>query len=134
MSSAASIVPVITRSVAVLGGLIGACVVLGEGDTSNVLLVIVGMMFAGWAMAPFALAWVAAAKVKTILAAQLIVLAAAVAAVGLSVAVYWPTFVDNAKPDAQDGLVLLFVPIYQLAGIALAVVAANFVARRFAKT
>lgn len=133
MSSAASIVPVITRSVAVLGGLIGACVVLGEGDTSNVLLVIVGMMFAGWAMAPFALAWVAAAKVKTILAAQLIVLAAAVAA-GLSVAVYWPTFVDNAKPDAQDGLVLLFVPIYQLAGIALAVVAANFVARRFAKT
>jgi hypothetical protein len=134
MSSAASIIALVIRSVAALGGLLGAYVVLTEGDTSNPLLVIIGMMFAGWAMAPFALAWVAAVKVTSSRLAQLIILAAVVAAVGLSVAVYWPTFVDNAKPDAQDGLVLLFVPVYQLAGIALAVMAANFVARRFAKT
>ncbi|CAN1722071.1 membrane protein of unknown function [Hyphomicrobium sp. 1Nfss2.1] len=111
---------VATRVIAVAGALFGAFMVLRQGDKSSIALVIIGVWFASLAAAPFVLPWRLAPTLSDHTLAGSVLLAATIAAASFSVAVYWNTFIDNANPDAQDGLVFLFVPIYQLIGLGLA--------------
>lgn len=130
MPGSIGLLSVATRVIAVAGALFGAFMVLRQGDKSTIALVIIGFWFATLAAAPFILPWRLAPSLDDHKLAGFVLLAGTVAAASFSVAVYWKTFVDNANPDAQDGLVFLFVPIYQLIGLGLAYWLATTLATR----
>lgn len=117
------------RAAAVLGGLFSVAMVLIVGDHSSLLMIGLALIFCAWAAAPFWFAYARAPHVASSQSASILLLVATIAAVALSVFAYWMTFIDNPKPDAQDGLVLLFVPLYQIGGLGIVVMLANWLSK-----
>lgn len=115
----------LTRAVAMFGGLFSLAMVLYAADLTSVLLVLLMFVFGAWAVAPFCLAYFRASSFSNFRIASILLLLATVAAAAFSVYVYWTTFVDNSNPDAQDGLVLVVVPLYQIIGMGVALAAAT---------
>jgi len=107
------------RSIALLGGLFSLAIVAYYGDHSSLLMIMLGLVFGAWVIAPFVLAFKRADKFADSFTANAVLLVAIIAAAALSLFAYWMTFIDNPAPDAQDGLVFLFVPLYQLIGMSL---------------
>lgn len=119
----------ISKAIALMGGLYSLGVVLIKGDHSSLFLIFLGLIFGAWVVAPFALAWWRAPRFEESIAAGTVLLIATSAATAFSLWAYWVTFIDNPTPDAQDGLIFLFVPLYQLLGMAFGLWTAGWVAR-----
>ena len=122
-------VTAITKTIAIAGGLFSLAIVLIEGDHSSLLMIALGLAFGAWVIAPFALIYRRAPTFADSIAAGAIVLLAIIIATALSLFAYGTTFIDNPTPDAQDGLLFVFVPLYQLIGASLALFVASWVAR-----
>lgn len=114
---------------ALLGGLYSFAIALITGDTSNPTLLLLVPAFGAWAALPFALLYWRASSLAGRPVGSIIILIVSLIAAGLSFFVYWTTFVDNPKPDAQDGLVLLIIPLYQLAGVSILSLIAGWISK-----
>lgn len=84
--------------------------------------------FAAWAVSPFVAAGMVASRFRASPLAVRLVAAAAAALAGSSLFVYHQGFV--AHPDAQSGLLFLFLPLWQLLAILPVFLAARALARR----
>jgi len=119
----------ILRILALLAGTGSLAAMLREGDFSAPWQIAVAAGFGAWACLPFALAWVAAGRLRGHALALLVLGAGLVAAAGFGAFVYASAYILTDKPDAQAGLVFLAVPLYQL-GAVLVAVALAFLIRR----
>ncbi len=122
-------IALLTRVTAALGGMFSLAMVLYAGDQSSLFLIGLGLIFGAWAIAPFMLAYFRAPSFSHSTLLSVVLLVATVAAGGFSVFAYWTTFVDNPSPDAQDGLILLFVPLYQIIGMSAVLLAAGWISK-----
>jgi len=116
--------------------LVGASTTLGfmiyAGDPSRVWWWFFFLPFAGWALLPYAVVG-AAARWRPFNGASRSVLCVAAALLsGISILGLHSAFV--AYPDAQSGLVLVFLPLWQLVGLSPFVVVSRYLARRRAST
>ena len=125
--------PELLRSVlrAVLGFamLATAAIFFHAIDLKEIMAIIVAPLFAAWCVAPYALLWwrTSARAIGRVQAALLLLVATVVAAFGL--AVYVQAFLFST-PDAQAGLVFIFVPLWQAAGVMLGVGASAWIGAR----
>jgi len=117
------------KTIAIIGALFSLGVVLFKGDHSSLFMIALGLVFGVWVVAPFALAYVRSPLFSENRIASILMLIGVVAATALSLFAYWMTFIDNPTPDAQDGLIFLFVPLYQLIGLGLVIWAAGWVSK-----
>lgn len=85
------------------------------------------ILFGAWALAPYGVC-AAAARRASDGREGLVWLAASVLLTGASAALLYDAFL--ARPDAQSGLVFLFLPLWQLVGLAPFALAARSLARR----
>ena len=118
-----------TKLTAILGGLLSLAIVVIKGDHSSLLMIMLGLLFSAWVVAPFALAYRRAGPFADSFTASAVILIATLAITAFSSFAYWMTFVNNPAPDAQDGLVFLFVPLYQLIGISLVLWGMGWISR-----
>ena len=99
------------------------------GDFSSPALILLSVGFAAWVCAPYAIAWIAAGRLKSD-AIAIGALGAGLALIAmLGIYAYISVFITNSKPDAQDGLAFVVVPFYQLGTIALTCAIAFLVKR-----
>jgi hypothetical protein len=111
--------PQLTHIIAALGGLFSLAMVIYAGDHSNAGLIVLLVIFGLWAVTPFIISYWRTPIYASHPISMALWLAATVAAVAFLFYAYWFTFIDNSSPDAQDGLVLLIVPLYQTIGLVL---------------
>jgi hypothetical protein len=121
------------RTRAILGGVLaGAVATLGfmihAADRTRPSWWISFVLFAAWALLPYAAMGAAARLRPSNRSSRSVLLAAAVLLSGLSALVLYDVFV--AHPDAQSGLVVLILPLWQLVGLAPFVAASRYLARR----
>ena len=85
------------------------------------------VLFGAWALVPYG---VCAAAGRRVSGGRegLVWLGASVLLTGASAAILYDAFV--ARPDAQSGLVFVFLPLWQLVGLAPFALVARFLARR----
>ena len=133
----------VSRAMAILGGLVSLAFMVTTADYDGVLrtvfaadqnwvmapedraveifakvITLPGLLFFHvWVVLPFILSYVRAPRLTGFPAASSLFLAGLLLALGSSLYVYWKIFVIAANPDAQDGLVFLFLPLYQLLGL-----------------
>lgn len=101
-------------------------------DLREVIAIIVAPLFAAWCVLPYALLWwrTSARAVGRIEAGLLLLTATVATAFGL--AVYVQAFFFS-KPDAQVGLLFIFMPLWQAAGVMLGVGASAWIGARLDK-
>ena len=119
----------LTRTVAMISAAASLGVMAYAGDFSSPVLLAVAAGFAAWVCAPYAFAWFAAGKLQNDQVASGLLALGLLAIAGLGLYGYYITFINNPAPDAQDGLVLVVIPLYQLGAILLVWVIASFVKR-----
>lgn len=119
----------LTRASAIARALISIGAVLYAGDYSQSALILLGVIFAAWTAGPFALPYFRASELDDVPAASAVLFLATLAAAAFAAYVYWFTFVDNATPDAQDGIIMVVVPFYILVGLGVAVLIAEGIAK-----
>jgi hypothetical protein len=98
-------------------------------ELREIMAIIVAPLFASWCVLPYGLLWWRTGG-RTVgkVEAGLLLLTATVAAVfGLSI--YAQAFLFP-KPDAQAGLLFVFIPLWQAAGVMLGVGAAAWIGAR----
>jgi hypothetical protein len=98
-------------------------------DLKEIMAIIVAPLFAAWCVAPYALLWwrTGGRAIGRVEAGLLLLVATVTAAFGLSVYVQAVFF---AKPGAQAGLLFVFIPLWQAAGVMLGVGAAAWIGER----
>ncbi len=99
------------------------------GDFSSIWIILPFFGFAAWVSGPYAVVWLAAGKLRSDVVASGVLALGLVGGAGLGVYAYAATFLFNSSPDAQDGLIYLFVPLYQH-GAMLLIYAVAFTVRR----
>lgn len=85
-------------------------------------------LFAAWAASPFAALFLAPRIFQLTRAGIVLVLSAAVAVAGFSAWLLYSAFV--AHPDAQAGLVVLFLPVWELPFVGVVVLVAAWLSRK----
>ena len=100
---------------------------LYAGDYSQTALILLGVIFTAWTAGPFALPYLRAGELDDVPAASAVLFLATLAA--FAAYVYWFTFIDNATPDAQDGIIMVVFPFYILVGLGVAVLIAEGIAK-----
>ncbi len=118
----------ITKLIAILGGLFSASIPLIAADYSNLYMVPLALAFAGLTASPFILIYYRASSCSHALTALLMFLTCIFVSAS-SVYIYWTTFIDNSNPDAQDGIILLLFPIYQLVVIGVVLLVTGFLSK-----
>lgn len=122
----------LTRAIKSLASLAAAAslAIMGyAGDFSSPSLIALSFGFAAWLCAPYAVAWIAAGRLKSDAIASGVLGVGLTVITGLGLYAYVSVFIINPKPDAQDGLAFLVIPFYQLGTIALACALAFLVKR-----
>lgn len=117
------------RTLAIFAAALSLGVMAYAGDFSSIGLIALAAGFSAWLCTPYAIAWHAAGKLESDLIACVILALALVPTAGSGLYAYYITFINNTKPDAQDGLVFLILPLYQLGTMFLAWWFAAFVKR-----
>ncbi|MDH4030083.1 MAG: hypothetical protein OEU49_04465 [Chromatiales bacterium] len=84
--------------------------------------------FAAWAGVPYALVYAASRRGPATTASHAVVFLSALAVSGFSALMLYQAFI--AHPDAQSGIVLLFIPFYQVLGLLPLLWVARVLARR----
>jgi hypothetical protein len=107
------------RAIAALAAALSLGVMAYAGDFSSPGLIALAAGFSAWLCAPYAVAWFAAGKLQGDQIASGIIALGTLIAAGFGLYAYNVTFINNPKPDAQDGLVFLMIPLYQLGGMLL---------------
>lgn len=124
----------LTRIVSALGGLFSIFVVLFSGDFSKLALVALGLIFVLWAALPFGILFNQAHLFAKSASASLwsagVLLLAALAITASAFAIYWQPFISRSQTDAQDGIVLVILPLYQLVFVGVMVGVAHLLARK----
>jgi hypothetical protein len=98
-------------------------------DLKEIMAIIVAPFFAAWCVSPYALLWwrTGGRAIGRVQAGLLLLVATVAAAFGL--AVYVQAFYLS-KPDAQVGLLFIFIPLWQAAGVMLGIGAAAWIGAR----
>jgi len=119
----------VLRAVLAFAMLATAAIFFHAIDLKEIMAIIVAPLFAAWCVAPYALLWwrTSGRMIGTVQAGLLLLTATVVAAFGLSA--YVQAFFFNA-PDAQGGLLFVFIPLWQAAGVMLGVGAAAWIGAR----
>lgn len=121
----------IIKAVAVVGGLFNLSTLGLQGDYSSLFLVGLGLIFSILVISPYIVAFNQAHYYAKSRPAGLMFLGAIMVAITFSVWAYTVTFVTNTTTDAQDGIVLAVSPVFQLIGIGVAILIADFIASRW---
>ena len=103
----------ITMYLAAAAALASVVAVFVVGDMSSIFLFILGLIFAVWSAAPFVFVYFVARSLQSSALSTAIMLIGLIIMVASSVYIFWTVFFFNENPDAQDGIVLVFLPIYQ---------------------
>lgn len=117
------------RALALLSAAGSLAAILSDADFSTTRQMAVAAGFGAWACLPFALAWVAAGRLRGHALALLVLAAGLLAAAGFGAFVYASAYILTDKPEAQAGLVFLAVPLYQLGAVLVAVALAFLISR-----
>ncbi len=117
------------KSLAAFAAAASLAIMAYAGDFSSASLIALSLGFAAWLGAPYAIAWIAAGRLKSDAIASGILGVGLTVIAGLGLYAYVSVFITNTEPDAQDGLVFVFVPFYQLGMIALTCALAFLVKR-----
>lgn len=131
----ATLTPMLARAVRILALAAAAgslALMAREGDYSSLERMAALAGFALWVSLPYAVVWFAAGRLSGYTFALLVLGAGLVAAAGFALFIYATVFIFTAKPDAQSGLVFLFIPLYQL-GALLVAAGLAFLAKRFTR-
>lgn len=115
----------LTIAACALGALVNAAACIQGGDFSSVLHLVLGLVFIAWGVSPFAVVGLPAWRKRRALWGEALLLVTALAGLGFSLFIYVP-FAMRTTFDAQDGLVYLFVPFYELLGAMAAAALAKF--------
>ena len=115
----------LTIAACALGAIVNAAACIQGGDFSSVLHLFLGVVFIAWGVSPFAVIGLPAWRKQRALWGKVLLLVAAVGVLGFSLFIY-VQFAMRTTFDAQDGLVYLFVPFYELLGAMAAVTIAKF--------
>lgn len=119
----------ITKAIAVLGGLFSSAMTFYAGELSDLYLVFLAALLGVWAALPFGLVYNRANTIAHSSMVGAIWFAVSVVLAASSFFAYWFTFINNATPDAQDGLVFLIIPFYQLLVVGVVFVAVRWLSR-----
>ncbi|UCC13677.1 MAG: hypothetical protein JSW21_09905 [Gammaproteobacteria bacterium] len=84
--------------------------------------------FAGWVGVPYAVLYLASRRSPSTSGSRAVLLLGAAAVSGFGILMLYEAFI--AHPDAQSGIVLIFIPLYQLAGLIPLLLVARLLARR----
>lgn len=84
--------------------------------------------FAAWAGLPYALIYAVSRRGPATRASSAVVLLSALAVSGFGALMLYEAFI--AHPDAQSGIVLIFIPFYQVLGLLPLLWIARWLARR----
>ena len=103
-----------TRIIAAFAAAASLGVMAYGGDFSSPGLIAIAAGFSVWLCAPYAIAWLTAGKLQNDQIASGILAFGVFALAVLGLYAYYITFINNASPDAQDGLVFVVIPLYQL--------------------
>ncbi|MEZ5464820.1 MAG: hypothetical protein R3F22_06255 [Lysobacteraceae bacterium] len=87
---------------------------LWSGRPSDPLWWLAALFFMIWAFAPYVLLWVASRRPLSRLPAAIALLVGALLCVGIGLAIYVDGFLLASPPDAQVGLLFLFIPPWQI--------------------
>jgi hypothetical protein len=117
------------RTLAAIAATLSLCVMGYAGDFSSLGLIALATGFSIGVCVPYAIAWVTSAKLQEDQIASAILAIGLIIAAALGLYGYYITFINNPKPDAQDGLVFLIIPLYQIGWMFLVWVIASFVKR-----
>ncbi len=98
-----------------LGALITLGFMLYAGEPEKASWWLLFLPFAAWALLPYGCFAALTRKGLNSTAARAVVIVAAALLSGLAFAALYATFV--VEPDAQGGLVFLFLPVWQLIGL-----------------
>jgi len=118
-----------TRTLSALAATASLGVMAYAGDFSSPGLIALAAGFSAWLCAPYAIAWFAAGKLQSDQLASGILALGLIIAAGFGLYAYTITFINNSNPDAQDGLVLVVIPLYQLVAMLLILAIASMVKR-----
>lgn len=142
-------VTTMSRIVAILGGLVSLAVFLTAADLTaplesdyrtifpsalaafamKILMLVMLALFPLWIVCPFILIYRRSSAFAGFPIASSLFLTAGLLAGASSAYCYWMIFVVAANPDPQDGLIYIFLPLYQLIGAVLAAVICETIKR-----
>ena len=121
----------ITKAIAVLGGLFSSAMTFYASEMPDLSAITLTVLFGIWVALPFGLVFNRARSAgQNSIASGMWLAAGGILAV-TSFSAYWFTIVNNPTPDAQDGLVFLIIPVYQLLLVGLVFLITAWVSRTF---
>ncbi len=101
-----------------LGALICIAIMIYAMDKSSVWMALLGVVFGAWIIVPNVLLEILFRELPTTVERTIYVAGSAVIA-GFAVVTYVQAFLLDPHPDAQAGLLYVFVPVAQLVAVAL---------------
>lgn len=107
------------RILALLAAAGSLAILLPASDYSTGSLFLATMGFAGFVTLPYLLVWFFAGRLKGHRIALVLLLAGLLGAAIFGLFIYVMAYPLNTRPDAQDALVFVVVPCYQLLGVLL---------------
>lgn len=102
------------KGLAVMATLFCLGLMLWSGRPGDPLWWLAALFFMVWAFAPYAVLWVAARRPLSQLPAAIALLVGALLCVGIGLGIYVDGFLLDDPPDAQVGLLFLFIPPWQI--------------------
>jgi len=102
------------KGLAVAAALFCFALMLWSGRPGDPLWWLAALFFMIWAFAPYAVLWVVSRRSLSQMAAAIALLLGALLCIGIGLGIYIDGFLLANPPDAQVGLLFLFIPPWQI--------------------